>query len=398
MGTWAAKKTVAFLAGALCALTILDWTPRSHAADTSDGPSIYRVLTQRGLLENYFTEQLAEILGTLVKASGHWDTSRVNQPYRAGAVNAYLVDARTLPEPSVLAPYGIELDSVHLEGNAMANEETGILFVDTGFLKSLLTAAILVTKTDLDTIAAVGAIRARGIEAFRDIWDPKRNPALLQAGYADQWVLLASGAAAFALAHEMGHLALGRDDPRLRRVPMRFENDADADAHWACADLVQNVYRNQQEIEKAADDFAVETLAEVLFPEGVLTEPKLRFEVGAEWYIVYSLAEQMVRALEATESENIRRMLRIQFGPEVFAALDARKTQRGRGSIRVFFPEKHPANIRRASQSLSRLSRSPFSVAAATGGSSSQSEMQMLELIVAAECRNIKARQGDKQR
>jgi hypothetical protein len=103
----------------------------------------------------------------------------------------------------------------------------------------------------------------------------------------------------------------------------------------------------------------------------------------------------MVRALHATESENIRRMLRIQFGPEVFAALDARKTERGRGSIRVFFPEKHPANIRRASRTLSRLSRSPYSVAAATGGSSSESQVLMLEMLVAAECRNIKARQGE---
>ena len=147
-----------------------------------------------------------------------------------------------------------------------------------------------------------------------------------------------------------------------------------------------------------ADDFAVDTLAGALFPEGVLKQPMLRYEVGAEWYVVYSLAEQMVWALRTTESENIRRMLRIQFGPEVFAALDARKPERGRGSVHVFFPEKHPANIRRLSESLSRLSQSPFSVAAATGSSGARSKIQMLEFVLAAECRDIKARQGGKPR
>ncbi len=54
----------------------------------------------------------------------------------------------------------------------MADEATGILFVDTALLKSLVTAAIVFTETDLDTIAAVGAIRARGIDSFRQVWDP----------------------------------------------------------------------------------------------------------------------------------------------------------------------------------------------------------------------------------
>jgi hypothetical protein len=174
--------------------------------------------------------------------------------------------------------------------------------------------------------------------------------------------MLASGAAAFALAHEMGHLVLGADDIRQRREPMRFRDKADRDLHWACPDLVQERYRRQQQIEQAADEYAVDILSKILFPDGVLTEPKLRHELGAHWYIVYSMAEQLVQVLYATESENIRRMLRIQFGPEVFDELDAHKTAPGTGSIQVWFPESHPANIRRAFVSLGRLAQSPFSV------------------------------------
>ena len=198
MNSWTKQDRHTLVSGMICALALLAWVPCHHAASPSDGPAIYRILAEQGRLEDYFTEQIAEILDTLVQASRQWDDYGVNQPYRPDAVNVYLLDAGKLPEPSILAAYDIELDPVHLEGNAMADEATGILFVDTGFLKSLVTAALLFAETDLDTIAAVGTIRARGIQAFRDIWDPKRNPALLQAGYADQWVMLASGAAAFA--------------------------------------------------------------------------------------------------------------------------------------------------------------------------------------------------------
>jgi hypothetical protein len=192
----------------------------------------------------------------------------------------------------------------------------------------------------------------------------------------------------------MGHLALGAKDPKRMRMPMSKPLDmADRDAHWACADLIQEKYRRQQEIEQAADDFAVDLLSKILFPDGVLPEPKLRYEIGAHWYILYGMAEQMVRTLEATESANVRRMLQLQFGPEVFAALDARKQEVGKGSIRVFFPESHPANVRRASQSLNRLAQSPYSVDA---GSPQAPDVQMalLDMVIAAECRNIASRRG----
>ena len=249
-------------------------------------------------------------MGNLVQASGRWSNSQVNQPYRAGAVNVYLVDAQRIPSGNPLQDQGVPLDRDSLAGNALAHEPTGIVLVDTGLLKSLITAGIITSATDRDIVAVVGAMHAEGLDAYRDIWDPERNPGLLSAGYAEPWVVKASGAAAFALAHEMGHLALGAKDPKRMRMPMSKPFDlADRDAHWACADLVQEKYRRQQEIEQAADDFAVDLLSKILFPDGVLPEPKLRYEIGAHWYILYGMAEQMVRTLEATESANVRRML-----------------------------------------------------------------------------------------
>jgi hypothetical protein len=378
------------LVAAACLCCSLVPLPAS-AAGPADGPTIYRTLSSLGLLEDYLTPEVTELLGTLVQASGRWDGFGVNQPYRSGAVNAYLVDASRLPQPSPLLELDIALDRDTLGGNAKADEATGILFIDTGFLKSLVTVAMLVADTDLDTLGAVGTVRARGIDAFRELWDPSLNPGLREAEYLDQWVLMASGAAAFVFAHEMGHLAIGATDIQRRRVPQKFANDPDAFAHYACDELVQDWQKQQREIERAADDFAVDILSKVLFPEGVLDEPKLRFEIGAEWYMLYQLGDQMVEVLRATKSDFIRRMLAIQFGPEVFEALSREEPDRDRNAVTVFFPESHPASIRRAAQSLSRLAESPYSIGQSTG-SSSLEQFVIMEQLIAAECRDIEMR------
>lgn len=384
---------VAARSGLLPVLLTLCSIALGQAAEPSPGERIYLTLRDQGLLEDYLTPSVSELVGTLIQTSGRWPNFQVNRPYRPGAVNVYLVDARRIPEPNPLRDLGLHLERDRLAGNALAHEPTGVLLVDSGFLKSLVTAAIVTSETGQDIVATVGAIQAFGIDAFRDIWDPERNPGLLSAGYADPWVVKASGAAAFALAHEMGHLAQGARNPARQRMPMLFRNPADRDAHWACADLVQEKYRRQQEIEQAADDFAADLLAQVLFPEGVLSEPKLRYEIGARWYLLYGMAEQMVRALDATESPRIRRMLEIQFGPQVFAALSARKQETGKGSISAFFPESHPANVRRAARSLDRLTQSPYSVDAGSPPAPDP-QIAMLETVLAMECRDIAARQG----
>ena len=169
-----------------------------------------------------------------------------------------------------------------------------------------------------------------------------RNRRLTTAGYADDWVIYASGAAAFVLAHEMGHLALGAQDVEMRRRPMRFDFTADRDLHWACPDLIQEKFAHQEQIERAADEFAVDVLSRVSFPSGVLNKTMLRYELGARWYTSYGASEQMVQSLEATESEVIRASLRNEFGAVVFDVLVARKVEPGDGTIQVFFPETHP--------------------------------------------------------
>lgn len=358
------------------------------------GAAIYELLRSRGLLEDYLTEEVGRIAGTLVAAAGRWPGYGVNRPYAKDLINVYLVDSRRLPEKNILGDFGVELSGFSFRGNALAHEETGILFVDTMLLKSLVTASQLFANSGMDTAQAVGAIRARGIEAFRPLWDPNLNPTIRAAGYTDRWAMLSSGALAFILGHEMGHIALGADNSSMRRVPMRFKNKQDKDLYWACSDLIDRKYRRQQQIEKEADDYAVGLLGKVLFPDGVLTKPLLRYELGARWYIVYSLGQQLVDSLYATESNNVLAGVRMLMGPKIYQELIAVRPSSGKGSVQVFFPKAHPANVRRASDSLGRLAQSPYGFYYGQAPAS-ETDIQVLEMLLSMECKNLRSRHGE---
>lgn len=376
-------------AGILLSLLLSFGTAATGAGVADKGSAIYEVLSRQGLLEDYMPEAVSEIAGTLIMAAQRWPGYGVNQPYLSGYVNIYMVNGDRLPEENVLEEFGVELARHSIQGNALAHEETGMLFVDTGLLKSLVTVALLSGEGEMPILTAIAAVKAHGVDAFRQLWDPEMNSALKNAEDTDKWAVLASGATAFVLAHEIGHIYLGVDDESRRRKPMLFKSKADEDNRWACEDLVDEKYRQQQRIEQEADDFAVSILSQVLFPE----IPQLRYEIGANWYIIYSLSEQIVESLYATKSEYIQNSLQTEFGPEIYQKLVARRESSGRGSVHVFFPKSHPANIKRLSVSLERMGQSPYS-ADQGKPSSTDAYVAMLETLRAGECENLRAKYG----
>jgi hypothetical protein len=378
---------------AILALSLIATVAGARSGEDGQGQLIYEQLERHGVLEDYMLAPVGEIAGTIVEAAGVWPGYRINRAHVPGLINIYLIDGRRLPETNILEELEIDLRPGNLRGNAMAHEATGTLFVDTQLLKTLVTASVLLTSAGVDTIRTVATIEAKGLDGFRQVWDPELNPALLSSEYTDEWVLLASGATAFILAHELGHVHVGKDDRSLRytRVPIRGKEDADI--RWACSDLVGEQARRMQEIERRADDYAVALLGKVLFPPGVLTEPMLRYELGAHWYVVLSLSRQAVKALAKTESQNIRSMLAAMVGADVVAELSAASDAPRDGSIQVFFPKTHPANIRRAANSLNRLADSPFSVYHGERPGTAD-DIARMENLIFQECANLKERQG----
>ena len=379
--------------GAFAVLMVSLWALPAAATDAGgqepSGDAIYRALASEGLLVDYMPEAVSGIVGSLVNAAGgRWSGFGVNRPYREGWVNVYLVDAKRMEQGSPIPVVERALQGGSLVGNAFAHEPSDTILVDVDLFRSLVTAALLLSQRGVDTMRAAAQIEAHGVDAYRDLWDPQRNPSLANAGYGDDWVIYASGAAAFVLAHEMGHLALGAN-PKMRRRPEQFTySDEDRDILWACTDLLDASYRRQREIEAKADDVAVDLLSRVNFPPGTLDRPMLRFELGARWYTIYGSAKHMVRALTATESPNIQAMLRRQFGDDVFETLAARKQAPGEGSVRVFFPETHPAHVQRAARSLSRLADSPRSVYAGSRPGV-EGSVAMLEQMLDEECARV---------
>jgi hypothetical protein len=180
------------------------------AQENTNGAAIYRALLNNNLLEDYFNDSVAEIAGTIVAAASRWPGVSVNKPYNPGMINLYLIDSGRIADPNILTQFGVEAPIDSLDGNAMAIEDAQIVIVDTTLLKSLVTAALLNANFNMDTMKAVAAIKARGIDAFRQFWDPNTNPALRTTGYTDNWVILASAAFAFVFAHEVGHITIGK--------------------------------------------------------------------------------------------------------------------------------------------------------------------------------------------
>ncbi len=352
------------------------------------GASIYRTLLEQGLMDDYMNEFVRKILRTLVDASAFWPDFQLNGPYAPGLVNIYIVDSHRLPNTNVLDAHGVHLTSYSLKGNAISDHETGVLFVDTGLLKSLVTAALMFGESGIDTGIAVATIKARGIESFRQHWDPALNPVLETAGDTDRWVILASGALAFILAHEMGHLYFGGADVSQRRKPMRFRSSADKDLHWACPDLIDERYVIYQQIEQEADDFAASLLSKILFAEDTFAKPMLRYELGTRWYLVYILSEQLIEILYATENQNLLTVMRLQLGAETYDKLIAARPSSGRGIIGVLFPKSHPATLRRASTVLRRLNRSSYSLYHDELPANSN-QLFLIELILHMECKNL---------
>lgn len=363
------------------------------AALSESGAAIYQVLRKNNLLDNYMLDVVGEISQTLVSATGQWSDVRINKPYSKSAINIYLINSEQLPPTAnILEPYGVMLGKDSFQGNALAHEATNILLIDTDLIKSIITVAQMSANQGNNITYAVAKIKAYGIENFRQLWDPKMNSKLAMAWYSDDGLWFASGSLAFIIAHEIGHIAISTKTTAKRRSWMRYKSKEDKDKHWACSNLVEKRYQHQQMIEQEADDYAVMLLSKILFPPGVMTKPLLRYELGARWYMTYNLSSQRVASLYATEDTSIHSDMRQEFGAEIYNLLIRKKTGTGRGSVRVFFPKSHPANIRRTSVSLNKMAQSQYSLY--RGESSVDTRMKMFEMFLAMECQKLKSKYG----
>lgn len=384
-------KTRPLLGAWLTAIVLVTASPGVDraAADPATGAKVFETLRGLGALDDYLGALVGETAADLARAANRWPGVQVNGPHQPGAVNVYVVDSGRLPERPVLPGgplnQGRGIGRYELEGSALTDEPTGIVFVDSGMVKELVAATELKTQVN-DIMVALALLKTRGLEPYRALWDPARNGALRPADRGNRLQMLVRGALGFVIAHEMGHLALGRAAAVAGARPAQPLSGKDRDVAQACPALIDPAHVAKQQAERAADDFAV-GLLERLCGSWAPHQPRhLIYELGARWYFLYSISRTMLAMGNVTQSRNIHLMLRTKLGPELHQAVLALGESSDRGSVHLTYPTNHPPDYERAERLEARLSQSQCSL---SRGESGSMEARLLEVFRQQACRDL---------
>ena len=378
----------------LIALVLASFCPAGDpawAAEPAVGAKVFETLSGLRCLDDYLSGMLSDITADLVRTAERWSGYQVNGPYRPRGVNVYLVDAGKLPERPVLAGEGINqgrgLGRYDLEGSALTDEPTGIIFVDSSMVKEVVASTDLKTQVN-DLMVAIALIRTRGLDAYRAQWDPAQNLGLRQSDRGNRLQMLVRGALGFVIAHEMGHLAIGRQDVASRAQPPRPFSGKDRDAGQACPELIDPAHVAKQQVERAADDFAVRLLEQRCGAWAPHQPQHLIYELGARWYFLYAMSRTLLVTGNVTQSRNIHMMLRTKLGPDLYQAVLAQGERGDRGSVHLTYPSKHPPDYERAERLEARMSQSTCSLSRGEGGGGSM-EVRLLEVFRQQACKDL---------
>jgi len=348
--------------------------------------SIANKLESAGLIDTYFNEVAFEVASALAQAAPkQWRGVLVNRPHRAGWLNIYMIDARRVPEAGMLREEGIDnFTPDNLRAGALAHEDSGTIFLNTTMWKRLAAATVL-KQTDVqsDLVAALASVDVMGIDAARKYWDPAALSASTPVNQRVGWLM--RGALAFVLAHEMGHLQIGRtkteepDRLRLKLTPRQ------QDERRACPELVEKEARQRQKVELAADLSGVTLLGAQC---RIGNDGQLRHSIymlGTGWYFLASLSDKLIEMGRNTDSAVIAKALRAKLGSQLYEqviAAQARETRRG--AVALAFPLSHPPDTARMQAIENALKSTPCG-----GGGLDSTGAQMLDMFRAQMCRSL---------
>lgn len=350
------------------------------------GTRIWTKLQQAQLLDPYYPDAVRQIAETLAQAApGVWRGVQVNSSYRAGWLNIYLVDATRLRDEALLADEGVQnFTPEALRGGALAHEDTGIVFLNTAASKRLAAATVMKqTRVQSDLTAALAVVDAVGLQATRRFWDPSTLNAETDDMQRVGWLL--TGAAAFILAHEMGHLRIGRSaGAEAAQVRLKELTERQKDERVACPETLPGGFQQQQRHETAADMAAVELLGQQCRLGGDLRH-KI-YMLGMNWYFLYAMGDKLLEMGRNTSSPFIEKALRTLIGNELYqrAIADSANSVR-RGAVKLAFPKTHPPDYARILAIEQALRNTPCG-----GSGMDPSGAQMLEMFRVRMCSSLK--------
>jgi hypothetical protein len=369
-------------------LTCALWAaPEAPAQGSASGTRIASKLERAKVIDAYFPEVALEVANALVQAApDQWRGVQVNQAYRAGWLNIYMIDARGLPENGLLTEEGIDnFTPAALRAGALAHEESGTIFLNTAMWKRLAAATVMTqTKVQPDITAALATIDAVGLDAARKFWDPTTLSANTPANERVGWLM--RGALAFVLAHEMGHLRIGRSQSEQPdRLRLSKLTDRQKDEMRACPELMEKESRQRQQHEEAADRAGVALLGAQC---RIGSDAKLRHSIymlGTGWYFLASMSDKLIEMGRNTESPVIAQALRAKLGPVLYQqVIAAHAAEKRRGAVALAFPSSHPPDTERMRAIDAALRATPCG-----GGGLDSTGAQMLEMYRMQMCRGL---------
>jgi hypothetical protein len=363
-------------------------------AESESGTRIWSKLQQAQVIDAYYPDVVLEVAQTLAQAApGAWRGVQVNSAYRIGWLNIYLVDATRLSSDTLLADEGLEnFTPEALKGGALAHEETGIVILNTAAWKRLAAATVMKqTRVQSDLTAGLAVVDAMGLPAARRYWDPatlnRDTDEMRRVG----WLL--RGAAAFVLAHEMGHLRIGRSvAAEAEQMRLKHLTERQKDERVACPETLPGGLQQQQRHELAADMAAVQMLGQQC-RQG--RDGELRHQIyllGTNWYFLYAMGDKLLEMGRNTTSPVIEKALRTLIGSELYQqAIAQSASEVRRGAVSPAFPKSHPPDYARVLAIEQALRDTPCG-----SGGLDTSGLRLMEMYRASMCTSLTAKEGVK--
>lgn len=305
---------------------------------------IYDRLRSQNLLDTYLANLVFGVASNVVSRSNQLRPVQINAKHRDGFVNIYVLDAERLQgEP--LAHLDISVRPVHR--TFLAHRDSGSIFIDSGFLRELVTLNIMFWEQNAKMHQALAAYEVNGKHAYRNYWDPQLNPMVDSSDTSQYWLISFKGVLAFLIAHELGHIDLPASPQTDYSRPFRPQNDREFDIFWSCPELVFPDAKYWRAEEAAADQYALRILAHL---------GGQRYEHGAGWYLVYLLNLSMIRAVPLA-SPSLLPFLQQRYGN----AFDRLRTASAatKGPIEAFYPKSHPDVLSRLAVAMANLYGDP---------------------------------------
>jgi hypothetical protein len=371
------------LAGLLATAAVETLCPRLAAAQDPDAvrdPAAYvSHLRERGLISPALQPQLQAIANVLVANARTWPAAQVNGAYDPRAVNVYLVETKA---SGTIDPRGL---TERARGTLLAFPRERLIIGDAGYLAEVKAGADIYWEAVRRRDGSVKTYDALAIAMIEGPDQAERSRNGANADWRSGTNELFEGAAAFLLAHEMGHLALGLD-PALEGWVARPRGlaGADRDRFWACPNLVGSNVDGTRQQEAQADAYAAKLLASIPHP----SPPKrLRYEHGALFLRNAEMGKVVATLIVLSpRGQMLMQRAALPMNPEVIRGM-GETLSRDEGMMATVFPSTHPSQADRMFGVYDVFVLTPTS--AYYGDRTSQSDSAMWQMVIQLMCSSI---------